>query len=344
MDKELTALIGRLQDHTKSCEDKCLDLKALKFEAKEGEMKLFLAGADGTPMKSYYFKADPKNPRDPKIIHAVKQFCKILSVPHNFFAKNTDFMKNQIVGTWLSSLKADKSAVFAKLRKSPEKDDMIIRALLPVEFTNMSNAELISIVGEAVKDDFRVEFVIGDERDDLTLHVRLISTESFEVCGEKCSTGFSVIVSELGAAPISVETFLFRDASKAAMIASYSGESFFETSYEGIQPTAVKELFPRLVSLLKDQLCELQVKIQSAKGLTENKDDISELMKNLRLRKGLNEKFHVLLFQEIEKNEVKNRWDFVNRTSILAKDFDVATRVKIEKAAGELIGLTFEKN
>jgi hypothetical protein len=66
-------------------------------------------------------------------------------------------------------------------------------------------------------------------------------------------------------------------------------------------------------------------------------------MKNLRLQKGLNDKFHTLLYQELESNEVKNRWDFVNRMSILAKDFDVATRVRIEKAAGELIGLIFEK-
>jgi len=340
MDKELSTLIERLQGHTKSCEDKCLDLKVLKFEAKEGEMRLYLDGTDRT----YYFKSDPKNPRDPKIIHAAKQFCKIISVPYSFFAKNTESMKNQLVGCWLPSLKSEKSAVLGKLRKSStDANSSIIRALLPVEFTNIPNAEILTIIGEAIQDDFKVEFVIGDERDDLLLHVRFISNDSFEVCGEKCSTGFSVIASELGAVPISVETILFRDSSKAAMIASYSGESFFETDYEGIQPAAVKELFPKLVGLLRGQLNDLQMKIQSAKGLTENKEDISGLLRSLRLHKGLNEKFHVLLYQEIENNEVNNRWDFVNRMAILAKDFDVATRVKIEKVAGELIGLTFEK-
>jgi hypothetical protein len=339
MDKELSALIERLQGHTKSCEDKCLDLKALKFEAKEGEMRLYLDGTD----RSYYFKSDPKNPKDPKIVHAAKQFCKIIAIPYAFFAKNTETMKNQIVSCWLSSLKAEKSAVLAKLRKSTDTDSMIIRALLPVEFTNIPNSEILSIIGESIRDDFRVEFAIGDERDDLLLHVRFISNESFEVCGEKCSAGFSVIASELGAVPISVETILFRDSSKAAMIASYSGESFFETDYEGIQPTAVKELFPKLVDLLRGQLSDLQVKIQSAKGLTEDKEEISELLRSLRLHKGLNEKFHILLYQDLENNEVNNRWDFVNRMSILAKDFDVATRVKIEKVAGELIGLIFEK-
>ena len=53
MDKELTTLIGRLQDNSKGCEEKCLDFQALKFEAKESEMRLF------TPSRSYFFKSDP---------------------------------------------------------------------------------------------------------------------------------------------------------------------------------------------------------------------------------------------------------------------------------------------
>ena len=48
-------------------------------------------------------------------------------------------------------------------------------------------------------------------------------------------------------------------------------------------------------------------------------------------------------YQEIERNPVENRWDFVNRMAVLAKDFDAEMRVRIEKAAGELIDLLFDK-
>lgn len=337
MDQELKALLGRLTEHSKGCEDKCLDLQTVQFEAKESELRLH------TPMRSYFFKSDPKNPREPKIVHAIRQFCGICGIPYAFFAKNPEFMKNQIVQTWLSSLKPEKSAILAKLRTTPGGNDYIIRALLPVEFTNIPNAEILSMISEVIKDDFYIDFIIGEERDDLLLHVRFISKDNFDVGDEVCSTGFSIITSELGAASISVETMLFRSSSKAAMIANYSGESFFESDYEGIQPSALRELFPRLVQSLRDQLPDIKHSVHSAIDKIQKKEEINDLLRSLRLRKGLNEKFHRLLAQEIENNKVENRWDFVNRVSILAKDFDSFTRVKIEKAAGDLIGLIFNK-
>lgn len=338
MDQNLKVLIGRLQEYSKGCEDKCLDLQALQFEAKESELRLH------TPVRSYFFKSDPKNPRDPKIVHALKQFCKICGIPYSFFAKNPEQMKNQMVQTWLSSLKPEKSAILAKLRNTPGGIDYVIRALLPVEYTNIPNYEIFQMVAEVIGDDFYTDFVIGEDRDDLMLHVRFISKETFDVGDETCSTGFSIITSELGAAPISVETMIYRTSSKASMIACYGGEPYFQSDYEGIQPTALRELFPRLVGSLKEQLPELKHTVHSAIDKIQKKEDTADLLRMLRLRKGLSEKFHTLLYQELEANRVDNRWDFVNRVSILAKDFDSNARVKIEKASGELIGLIFEKS
>jgi len=333
---ELQTLINRLKEMQKGCEDKCIDLQTLKFEAKESDMRLY------DQSTTYWFKSDPKNPNDPKIIHGAKQFCSLQKVPYSFFAKNPEHMKNQMVECWLPTLKPEKAQILAKLRKS--QTGYIIRALLPVEFTNISNADVLSIVSDAAGDSFKMEFAIGDERDDLVLHVRFISTDTFDACGEQCSTGFSIIASELGAAPLSIETMLYRVPSKASMIASYGLEGYFTSNYEGIQANDLRDLFPRLINNLKNQLPELKERIQSAKDAMTKKEDIKEFLKTLRLRKGLSEKFHTLFFQEIENDtSVKNRWDLVNKMSVLAKDFDVITRVKIEKAAGELIGLGFEK-
>jgi len=341
---ELQTLITRLKEMQKGCEDKCIDLQTLKFEAKESEMRLYevKSGLPTALGQSYYFKSDPKNPNDPKITHAAKQFTTLAGVPYSFFSKNPEHMKNQIIGCWLPTLKPEKAQVLVKLRKA--QNGSIIRAILPVEFTNISNVDAISALTDAIGEEFTMEFAIGDERDDPILHVRLISNDTFDACGEKCSTGFSIIVSELGASPISVETMLYRVSSKASMIASYGGEGYFTSNYEGIQSTDLKDLFPKLVNNLKNQLPELKDKIQSAKDMVTKKEDIKELLRGLRLRKGLSEKFHTLLFQELENDQsVANRWDFVNKMSVLAKDFDVVARLRVEKAAGELIGLCFEK-
>ena len=109
-------------------------------------------------------------------------------------------------------------------------------------------------------------------------------------------------------------------------------------------PPELFESSPEFNPELSPETSELKEKIQDAMELVTKKEDIKEIMRSLRLRKGLNEKFHTLLFQEIESDtKVNNRWDFVNKMSVLAKDFDVATRLRIERAAGELLGLCFEK-
>jgi hypothetical protein len=230
-----------------------------------------------------------------------------------------------------------------KMRKSPSN---IIRAILPAEYTNISNSSIFEMLYDVVKDDFDVEFAIGADRDDLVLHVRFISKEKFTAIGENCAVGFSIVASELGASPIYVETLLYREESKTSFLASYSGESYFKTEYEGIQSQDLKELFPKLAGRLKCQLGDIKTLIQSSKEIIENRETLNELLKNLKMRKGLNDKFHLKLYQEVEDMIGKkiDRWTFANKVAVLAKEFDVDKRVRIERIAGELIGLVFEKN
>lgn len=333
---EIQELVQRLQGLEAGCEDKCIDLKTLQFDISEGEMKLY------NEFNNYFFKTDPKNPRDPKITHAAQQFCKMMKVPYSFFAKNPEYMKKQIVSCWLPTLKPEQSTVLMKMRKG--KEDSIIRAILPVEFTNIRNVEIIEQVACQVQDDYKIDFSFGDEKDDLVLHLRLVSNDEFEVRGEKCAVGFSVVASELGASPLIVETLLFRCLSKASFIASYSTEPFFSFEYQHIQKSDLQNLFPALIDHLKDKLGEIKQKVQEAQETDEKEEDIKALLRKLHLVKRLSEKFHTMLYQELEKDSVKTMWDFVNKMSIVAKDFSVDQRLRIERTAGALLGLVFPKN
>jgi hypothetical protein len=337
---ELHDLVVRLKDLEQGCEDQCIDLKMLKFDIHENEMKLF------NDFHTYYFKNDPKNPRDARIIHAIKQFCGLQGVPYSFFSKNPEYMRRDMVSCWLPSLKPEKSSVLAKLRSmSLEKGNYIIRAILPVEYTNITNSQVVEAVSREILDDYKIDFIIGDEKDELVLHVRFISKEEFEVCGEKCSVGFSVVCSELGASPLSVDTLLYRSQSKGSLLASYGGESFFSFEYSKIQKTDLQNLFPPLVTHLRENLTDIKQKIQVAKEHTQKKENIQDLLRSLRLVKGLNDKFHTMMFQELEKDDmVKTRWDFVNKMAIVAKEFDVTKRLRIERTAGTLLDLLFNKS
>ena len=157
-------LVEKLKGYSEGCEEKCIDLRMLRFEAREAETKLI----DG--LWSYYFKSNPKKPNDPKVVWAAKQFCKMAGIPFSFFHKNPEYMKSHMVECWLPTLKPEKSQILAKLRRTSEQDNFVIRALLPVEFTNITNIDVMEAIGEVMEasgDSYRVEFVIGDERDDL---------------------------------------------------------------------------------------------------------------------------------------------------------------------------------
>jgi hypothetical protein len=336
---DVTQLIARLKDLEQGCVDQCIDLKILKFDIHESEMKLY------NDFHNYFFKNDPKNPKDPRTIHAIKQFMALQGVPYSFFSKNPEYMRRDMVSCWLPSLKSEKSSVLGKFRTTKEKSDYIIRALLPVEYTNITNSQIMEAVATEILDDYKIDFVIGDERDDLILHVRFISKEEFDVCGEKCSVGFSVVCSELGASALTVDTLLYRSASKASFLAIYGGESFFSFDYEKIQRTDLQNLFPPLITHLRDKLIDIKQKIQVAKEHTQKKENTQDLLRSLRMVKGLNDKFHTMIFQELEKDEsVKTRWGFVDKMSIIAKEFDVKKRLIIEKTAGGLLDLIFPKN
>lgn len=329
-------LLNKLQSYDKGCEDKCLDLQTLQFDAESGNARLF------NKFNSYYFKSNPENPRNPKIVYAAKQFCKLIGVPFSFFYKNPKYMKEKMVECWLSGLKSEKSLIMAKLRKRV--NDYVIRALLPVEFTCISNSEIIDIIAKTIGEDFIINFVIGDERDDPILYIRFLSKEKFNAFGEECCCGFSIMVSELGACPICIDTLLYRNFSRSSLIASYMGKSFFSHDYSDIQADDLKVLFPQLINHLRDQMPVFRDKIQEAKEFITEKENMKQLLLDIRLKKGLTDRFHTLLQLELQKDEdIKNRWDFSNKMSIVAKEFDISKRLKIERVAGSLIGLNFEK-
>jgi hypothetical protein len=335
----ITDLLNQLQYVGKNCEEKFLDLKTLKFEIIENDMVL------SNDFYKYFFKTDPKNPKDPKVRHALTQFCKICGVPYTFFIKNPEYMKSSLVSCWLPSLKIEKTSVLAKLRKTREEKNYTIRALLPVEHTNISNLEILDAISKEVANSYNIDFVFGENVDDLILHVRFVSKNEFDVCGQRCAVGFSVVCSELGASPLIVETFLYRPDFKTAFLSTYSDESFFSFNYEKIQKTDLQSLFTPLISHLNDETINIKNKIQEAWESTQGRGEITELLRSVKLMKGLSEKFHIMLFQEIEKDDtVKSKWDFINKMSFVAKNFDITQRLKIERAAGKLLGLVFFKS
>ena len=339
---DIDILRRRLEGWTRNCRDLLLDLRVMDFSADDEDMSL-TAQEVAYYNRPLYFKADPQNPRDPKIILAQKQFCKFFGVPHSFFMKNRPTLKMNIVQTWQAGLNAeeDKAQCIARIRES--EDHSIIRALIPADTTPLPNHELIEIIQNNVGDRFDIEFATGDERDDLILHARFLLKDEFTIGDRPVCLGFSLIASELGASPLVVEVLLHDKTSHTSYICTYGADSFFTSKYEGIQQSEVKELFPKLLSRVHDELEEIIVRVVSRAG--ETIDPRAECVVFNRI-KGLNSKFKKAIFHEVSEceDDISNPWDFARHACLIAKDFDTKKRLGIERAAGKYLNLVFGKN
>lgn len=110
------SLKNRLELWEGHCRDLFVDLKTATFHADENDM--YLEMDTSYYPKRLYFKSSDTDKKDVKVIHAHKQFCKLLGVPHSFFAKNRPTLKENIVRTWKSGQEdAKKTQVTVRIRR-----------------------------------------------------------------------------------------------------------------------------------------------------------------------------------------------------------------------------------
>ena len=55
---EIREVLKKITEKSIGCEDRCLDLRAVRFDPTPGDNKLIAES------ETYYFKKDPKNPKD----------------------------------------------------------------------------------------------------------------------------------------------------------------------------------------------------------------------------------------------------------------------------------------
>jgi len=325
----------------RSCRDLYIDFRQTSLEANDDEMCLKFDDTDFFP-KPLYFKVNPEDPKNPLIIHAWKQFCKIVGIPVGFFMDARPALKKQIYDTWKATLSADekKATCIARIRDS--QDCAIIRAIVPDNFSPLQNHEIINIINQSIDYKFfRLEDVKGDQRDDLILHARYVFGEIFQVAGQEACLGFSVTASELGACPLNIDSFLYLMESKTVFFATYGKESFFQTKYEGVQPNELKELFPKLIERIESERDEIKERVEKTNKEVVPMDEAVKL----RDYKKIPTKFKKSLFKEVAGcgDDMGTRLDFARHVGLIAKDFDVLKRIDIEKAAGKYLNLVFSK-
>lgn len=345
--KEITQLRDRLRISHEHCRDLFVDMRTVDYIATPDDSYIEFLDKNYYD-KKLYFKVDPQRPNDPKIIIAQQQFCKLLGIPYKFFAANRPSLKMNIVKTWQAGLTADESKAQSVLKIRESKDCSIIRAFIPVTKCSVPLYELIGIILNSVAIPLTMEFVYGDERDDLILHVRFLFNKEYIVMGSKVCVGFSLLVSELDASPFIIEIFLHDKEFETSYISMYGGDPFFRSKYDGIKADQIKDLIPKMLGRIDSEAPEMIERIEKK---------ISDTMQggffcaetecvSLLKAKGISGKVRKAVYHQITEcqDKIKTPWDIARHVGLVAKDLDSIKRLAVERAAGQYLRLTFSKD
>ena len=257
--KDVEELYGRLRMWHDNCRDLFIDLRTVNYKIFEEDT--FLEFRD----KAYYeprlyFKTDPQDPKNAKIIHATKQLCKIIGIPYSFFADCRPTLKENIFRTWQSGLADNDKKAQNVLKIRESKSCTIIRAITTTNKSFIPLHELVNTIQTSLNVPVILSDVFGDEKDDLVFHARFLFEKEYNFNGPIC-IGFSITASELDACPLSIDVLLYNKVSKTYCIALYGGDSFMKSDYNNLQASMLKDLLPHMIERLEGETPEILAKL-----------------------------------------------------------------------------------
>jgi len=338
--EDIDVLYRMTSSWAQGCRDLSIDLRNVRFVSDEGGMWLELP--EGSVTKKIDFKRDPANPKDPKIVHAQKQFCKMLGVPHGFFVSNRPMMRESIVRTWQSGLETDDKRSKCTARIRDGSSVQMIRALVPSRAVPPKANDIVNSIIGAFGKSVRVLFSHGDDKDALMLHARFLFEDKVPVDAPELRMGFDLVMSELGACSMTVDAIVYDQQNDVSYVASYGGEPFFSSKYDGLQSQELSTMFPGLLSRIRSEAGAFAAAFVSARdGVYSVKQDCVQITRG----KGFTTAMRSAVFHEVtQATDVVTKLDVARHVSMVARDFDSLKGLVLERAAGYYINLCFARS
>lgn len=337
--EDTKALVRRLTEWSSAGRDMFVDMRTVRFRSDDGGMWLDMP--EGVLPRRLDFKRDPTSPKDPRIVHAQKQFCKLLGMPHSFFASNRPAMRESIVKSMQAGLDADDSKGRAVARIREGASVAMIRALFAEKAVPPRAVDVVKAILEALGGNGIVEFAFGDGRDDLILHVRFVTNDRVPFQDADFRMAFDLVFSELGACPMSVDALVHDPVHRTSLAALYGGDPFFTSKYVGLQAQQISEMIPALLERLRGEADEIGAALRAAtEGIYSVRQDCLHICRG----RGLTAAMRKAIFHEAEQaDDIVTKLDLARHIALVAKDFDSLKRLALERAAGRYVNLVFSR-
>ena len=248
---ELEHLLATVRSHYDGCTDSVVDFSSVTFHTTDTTMWLGLK--DGTFARpDLHFRVNQTNPSDKIAVHAHKQFCKLVKIPHSFFVQNRPGMRETLVRTWLSGLTPGEpsSRRMVKVRECREMN--MVRAILPEGHSGYPNHKALASLIRYGKDRGMIlAFLEGEEADHPRMQVTVKFGDVIPWNGSEYRLGIELSFSDVSTESITAEALLLPEKGEDSYMFSFEHGSLLSLPYTSMPPSDMDRVISGLVPALE---------------------------------------------------------------------------------------------
>lgn len=277
---------------------------------------------------------------------SARQLCKLSGIPFGVWLKSSEKLAGDMLGEFLPLVKDPQR----KLMVRTYGNKSVLRGLLPIDYPDIHNSDILKGVGDAAaasKNElvvvhanwldetntplFRTRFVMKD----LTFHVPEIKEDLY--------VGLDCLSSEVGGGPLSINILLYRPICTNGMIQVFDNRSYFHYNYDTKMSVQVGDVLNASLDRVNSDMALVHDAVTGAISkkitLAQAKTLLTDMSKENQLNKGVSLK----AIGEMEKSGVDSMWDVANAVTSVARSYRDQLRLRYEVAGGALMGLRFKR-
>ena len=335
---ELESLLATTRAHSEGCTDSVVDFSSVTFHTTDTTMWLGLR--DGTFARpDLHFRVNPTNPSDKVAVHAHKQFCKLVKIPHSFFVQNRPGMRGTLVRTWLSGLTPGEpsSRRLVKVRECREMN--MVRAILPESHCGYPNHKaLAALIRYGKSRGMQLAFLDGEDVDSPKMQVTVKFGDVIPWNSMEYRLGVELSFSDVSTDNITAEALLLPEKGEDSYMFTFEHGSMLSLPYTSMSPSDMDRVISGLVPALEALRPSIIGILTAASGMEYLGIEASlEMVCDKVPNKSVRHKIRREFLRDSAEEDYASACQFAAGLAKLARSCDGKDRCNLERVAGAFL-------
>jgi len=261
---------------------------------------------------------------------SLSQFCSSLDIPARYIKKcmvEDPELAVDNLNTWLTRA-SDKECL---LRTTSNR----LSGFLSNKYTIFEDTDLMDIIHNSLKKEEEyivMEHLITPE----ILNLRIVRSRQLNIAGEDLSVGINVRNSRVGKSKVDIELLIYKWKCTNGIIFGGGVETYYSKRHTGIDSETIASEFSRIMSDMPKNIELIKSKVETLRSTKINENILEKFVDKFEKNKFANSAMTQKILASMPKYE-DTGWGFVNAMTEVAQEYNMDTRERIEKYAGQLL-------